>query len=179
MSISSSRVLNGLHPWLAERVKFLGDVIEFYGGVQIYLSGTRTRSEQQRLYDTVLGRPVAAPGCSQHQYGYAADVAWGALLEQSALGGFSPRELAEAMTNLGRQVGLVVVRGDPGHFQIFPGSEFRTWAVASGFCNPNPPPSANQLRLARERLQDLQDDEGLFGPIAVFGENFFRRGFVF
>lgn len=138
VGLKESRVLAGVHPWLAERVRFLGDIIEHFRGVQIYLSGFRTEQEQERLFRRSGRRPVAAPGCSQHQYGYAVDVAWGAIFEESALGDLNTAELAEQMSAWGRQLGLITVRGDPGHFQVFPGSEFRTWAVASEFCDPNP-----------------------------------------
>ena len=137
MSLSESRALSGVEPWLAVRVKWLGEVINAWGGVQIYLSGLRDRAEQQRLFDRTRNRPVAAPGCSQHQYGYAVDVAWALLREFSPLGDFSPLEINQLMSDLGTQIGLVTVRDDRGHFQIFPGSEFKPWAVASGFCDPN------------------------------------------
>lgn len=140
MSLKESRALNGVDPWLAVRVRFLGQVIEAWGGVQIYLSGVRTDAEQSRLFDREGPRPVAAPGCSQHQYGYAVDVAWALLREFSPLGHFSPKEINELMMDIGRRIGLVTVERDPGHFQIFPGSEFKPWAVAAGFCNPTAVP---------------------------------------
>lgn len=115
----------------------MGEVINAWGGVQIYLSGNRTEAEQQRLFDTLRMKPVAAPGCSQHQYTYAADVAWGLLREESALGGYNKREIEDLMGAVGRSVGLVTVANDRGHFQIFPGSEFKAWAVSAGFCDPN------------------------------------------
>lgn len=118
----------------------MGEVIEAWGGVQIYLSGFRTEAEQIRLMRSLAqvfsNRPVAGPGCSQHQYGYAVDVAWGLEREASALGHFSPKEINALMSDLGRSIGLVTVERDPGHFQIFPGSEFRSWSVSSGFCDP-------------------------------------------
>lgn len=140
MSLKESRALNGVDPWLAVRVQWLGQVIEAWGGVQIYLSGVRTREEQQVLYDRVRNRPVAAPGCSQHQYGYAVDVTWGLLREFSPLGDFSPVEINELMSELGQRIGLVTVQNDRGHFQIFPGAEFRPWAVDAGFCQKFPLP---------------------------------------
>lgn len=140
MGLKESRVLSGIHPWLAVRVKWLGDVIGAWGGVQIYLSGFRTEAEQIRLMRSLAQRfsprPVAGPGCSQHQYGYAVDVAWGLLREESPIGEFSPKEINDLMSNLGNSIGLVTVAQDSGHFQIFPGSEFRAWSVASGFCDP-------------------------------------------
>lgn len=140
MSLRESRALNGVEPWLAVRVQWLGAVINHWGGVQIYLSGVRDREEQRRLFDRVQNRPVAAPGCSQHQYGYAVDVAWALLREESPMGEFSPAQINQLMSDLGRSIGLVTVQRDPGHFQIFPGSEFKPWAVSSGFCNPTAVP---------------------------------------
>ena len=150
MSLKESRALNGVEPWLAVRIQWLGAVINHWGGVQIYLSGLRDRAEQSILFDREGPRPVAAPGCSQHQYGYAVDVAWALLKEFSPLGDFSPTQINTLMSDLGRSIGLVTVQRDPGHFQIFPGSEFKPWAVASGFCNPTAVPQfllveANQL----------------------------------
>ena len=140
MSLKESRALNGVEPWLAVRVQWLGAVIGSVGGVQIYLSGVRDRDEQQILFDRTRRRPVAAPGCSQHQYGYAVDVAWALLREESPIGEFSPKEINQLMSDLGRSIGLVTVERDPGHFQIFPGSEFKPWAVDSGFCDPGATP---------------------------------------
>ena len=140
MSLSESRALNGVHPWLAVRVRWLGQVIDIWGGGQIYLSGVRTREQQQQLYDTVRGRPVAFPGCGQHEYGYAVDVTWLPIINFAANIQLSPLETNRVMDNLGQQIGLVTVANDFGHFQIFPGSEFRPWAVDSGFCPPVPPP---------------------------------------
>lgn len=140
MGLLKSRVLGGLDPWLRVRIDWMGQVIDAWGGVQIYLSGFRTKAEQERLMRSLAQifsqRPVAGPGCSQHQYGYAVDVAWGLLREESALGHFNPKEINDLMSNLGNSIGLVTVARDSGHFQIFPGSEFKPWAIAAGFCDP-------------------------------------------
>jgi len=175
MSLSESRALTNVHPALAERIRIMGDYLAALGGVQIYLSGFRTREEQARLFFRAGIRPVAAPGCSQHQYGYAVDVAWGLLREQSPIGHLSPTQINAGMSEIGRRLGLTTVERDPGHFQIFPGAAFKNWAVASGFCNPN----AREDLLRFEARLDARDDDSLFGPIAYFGSNFFRRGFVF
>ncbi len=123
----------------------MGDYIALLGGVQIYLSGFRSRSQQEDLFVTVRNRPVARPGCSQHQYGFAVDVAWGLLREESPIGQFSPREINSFMSEVGRILGLTAVERDPGHFQIFPGAQFKAWAVASGFCDPTPVPIRDPL----------------------------------
>lgn len=160
MGLRESRALNGVEPWLAVRVRWLGAVIGAYGGVQIYLSGVRDREAQQILFDRVRDRPVAAPGCSQHQYGYAVDVAWALLREESPIGEFSPKEINQLMSALGSQIGLVTVQRDPGHFQIFPGSEFKPWAVSSGFCNPTVVPQWF-LNLADQLIEDALAESAL------------------
>lgn len=111
------------------------DVVNYYRGTFIYFSGIRSVQAQARLFRDrgFFGRPVAEPGCSQHQYGYAVDVGiTGPIIEDRDAQDFVPSVLA-----LARQVGLFTVSRDPGHFQIFPGSEFRPWASAAGFC-PDP-----------------------------------------
>lgn len=169
MSLKESRVLGSVHPWLAVRVKWLGDVIAAWGGVQIYLSGFRTEAEQISLMRSLAvkfsRRPVAGPGCSQHQYGYAVDVAWGLLREESAIGEFSPKEINDLMGNLGKSIGLVTVRLDPGHFQIFPGAEFKPWAIGSGFCDP----------VETERLRDRFELTAEKRFFAKFGEEEVER----
>ncbi len=124
----------------------MGQVIDFWGGGQIYLSGVRSFDQQDILFRQKRVRPVAAPGCSQHQYGFAVDVSWLPIIDFAANIQLTGKQTDDIMIDLGRQLGLVTVPGDPGHFQVFPGSEFRTWAVASGFCDPN-------LRIEREELE--------------------------
>ena len=138
MSLSESRALNNVDPWLAIRMRFLGQVIDLWGGGQRYLSGFRTQEQQERLFSRRGVRPVARPGCSQHQYGFAVDVLWLPIIDFAQNIQLTGKQTDELMISLGQQLGLVTVRGDPGHFQVFPGSEFRTWAVASGFCAPRP-----------------------------------------
>jgi len=132
----------------------MADYMEALGGVQIYLSGFRTDAEQQRLFQRAGTRPVAAPGCSQHQYGYAVDLAWGLLREESPIGHFSPKEIESFMGEVGRILGLTTVARDPGHFQIFPGADFRNWAVLSGFCVP-PPPISEPFQRVVGRIEEL------------------------
>lgn len=136
MSLRESQALTGVHPWLAERIRFLGQVIDIWGGRQVYISGFRTKAEQKRLFDSTTTRPVASPGCSQHEYGYAVDVLWLPIFNFADNIQLSPRETNRAMQDLGRDLGLITVERDTGHFQVFPGSEFRDWAVRSGFCEP-------------------------------------------
>lgn len=134
----------GLHPYLRERIQWVEDVIEYYGGTAWYSSGLRTRAEQKRLFDKGREFPgsravVAVPGCSQHEYGFAVDVSF---LPGAGAAGLPPGlparniypEYADYFASL---VGLVSVANDPGHYQIYPGSEFRKLAQDLGAC-PRP-----------------------------------------
>lgn len=139
MSLSESRALTGVHPWLAVRMRWLARVIDFYGGKQIYISGNRTSEEQEGLFRRDSRRPVAVPGCSQHEYGFAVDVSWLPITRVSSAGEMDLSlafQTPEIMSDFGRLAGLITVSNDLGHFQVFPGSEFREWAVASGLCDP-------------------------------------------
>lgn len=137
MSLSESRALTGVHPWLAVRIRFLREVIDIWGGGQRYLSGVRTREQQELLFRTPSERPVAIPGCSQHQYGFAVDLLWLPIINFAQNIQLTGKQTDDAMIALGQRLGLITVARDPGHFQVFPGSEFRTWAVASGLCDPD------------------------------------------
>lgn len=155
MSLAGSRIKSQLHPWLRIRIEYLEAIVDHFGGVFIYLSGYRTRVEQQRLFDRTIrqlhGRPAAAPGCSQHNHfgpnGQTMAVDIGitgpARYGEMAFGGFN-----EQIDVWARQMGLVTVPRDTGHFQVFPGSEFRKWAVSSGSCLPIPAISARDPSIA-------------------------------
>lgn len=117
----------------------MAEVIDFWGGKQGYLSGVRSMEEQARLFDTIRGRPVAAPGCSQHQYGFAVDVFWLPIFSFKFNIQMTAKQTADFMRTLGESLGLKTVANDLGHFQIFAGSQFKQWAVASGFCVPREP----------------------------------------
>jgi len=140
MSLKESQALTNVHPALAERMRFMRQVIDFWGGGQIYLSGFRSIEQQEQLFNRDTQRPTAAPGCSQHQYGFAVDVIWNPIFDFGRNIAIHGKELVEVMSNLGRQLGLTVVANDPGHFQVFPGAQFKAWAVASDFCDPNAVP---------------------------------------
>lgn len=152
MSLQGSRILKELHPWLRIRIEYLEAIVNHFRGVFIYLSGFRTEAEQIKLMrlsaQRFSSRPVAGPGCSQHNHfgpdgnTLAVDVGIAGPLEfeQVAFTDFNDQIDAWA-----RQIGLTTVRGDSGHFQVFPGREFRTWSVASGFCDP-----ARTLRLEEQ-----------------------------
>ena len=91
-------------------------------------------------------RPVAAPGCSQHQYGFAADATYEFVISSPGIP-FPPKvprgvdvtplsETTKFMNAAARHVGLTVVAGDDGHYQIYNGLAFRNWAMGTGVCNP-------------------------------------------
>ena len=179
MGLRESRIINTVHPWLGDRLRWLGEVAVIVGSVQFLISGNRTLAEQRDLYFGPGSRPVAFPGCSQHQYGFAADATYFPITRVSSKGRpniLPARETTAFFNSAARHVGLTLVAGDDGHYQIYPGIQFREWAVSQGLCNPNPPPRFNRL-LALEAEQDRRDDSNLFfGPVATFGTNFFTRG---
>ncbi len=138
MGLRESRIINEVHPWFGGRLRWLGQVARLYGGIQLLISGNRTRAEQQVLYQNRGTRPVALPGCSQHQYGYAADAVWQRFATVTSKGKavvFTQAETDWTMRQAAAIAGLTSVSGDPGHLQVFNGVAFRTWAVSQGFCN--------------------------------------------
>jgi len=130
----------------------MGEVAALVGSNQNAFSGRRSLAEQRKLYETIsTGRPVAYPGCSQHNYGFAVDVSWTPIVQVTHKGRmkvFTPSETLNFMNSAARHVGLTLVAGDDGHFQIYPGIQFKEWAVSFGLCNPNPP---LRPRFIRER----------------------------
>lgn len=138
MGLRESRIINEVHPWFGGRLRWLGQVARLYGGVQLLISGNRTREEQAVLYKNRGTRPVALPGCSQHQYGYAADAVWQRFAVVTSKGKaafYTQAETDRTMNELAAIAGLTTVSGDPGHLQVFNGVAFRTWAVTNGFCS--------------------------------------------
>lgn len=145
MGLRESRIINSVHPWLGVRLQWLEEVAEIVGSRQSLISGNRTVEEQLDLWNTVVSRPVAYPGCSQHNYGFAADATYLPIVLISTKGrpaGSSAAQTTSFFNSAARHVGLTLVAKDDGHYQIYPGIQFREWAVSQGFCNPNPPPSA-------------------------------------
>jgi len=143
MGLRESRIISSVHPWLGVRLQWLQDVARIVGGSQGLISGVRTESEQRNLYNSQVNRPAAFPGCSQHEFGFAADAVWGRISQITSKGRIKLFTLAESTSFMGsaaRHVGLHLVAGDTGHVQMYPNSEFKSWAVSVGFCNPNPPP---------------------------------------
>jgi len=178
MGLRESRIINSVHPWLGARLRWLQEVAQIVGGSQSLISGVRTRREQRELFETVFDRPVAAPGCSQHNYGFAADAVWGRITQISSKGRaklFTLQESQQFMESAARHAQLTLVAGDPGHVQMYPGSEFRAWAVDRGLCAPNQPRFGTSLRQRVER--DLQSGLSAFSDaLSVAMEG--RRRFV-
>lgn len=143
MGLRDTQILNSIHPWLKVRVRWLGEVARLLGGGQSLISGNRTFAQQLTLYSAPGNRPVAYPGCSQHQYGFAVDATWLPFAQVTSKGravSTSPSETNSIMAGHARRAGLTTVVGDDGHLQIYPGAMFREWAVRSGHCPANPPP---------------------------------------
>jgi len=143
MGLRESRIINEVHPWLGVRLQWMEDVAVLYRTFQVLLSGNRTRAEQLRLYNFQSKRPAAYPGCSQHQYGFAADASWAPMTTVTSKGklfSYGEEFTIRTMNNAARHVGLHLVAGDTGHFQAYNGGAFRNWAVSTGACPANPPP---------------------------------------
>lgn len=141
MGLRESRIINSVHPWLGARLRWLADVANVVGSSQQLISGNRTRAQQQELFERVIDRPVARPGCSQHQYGFAADAQYFRATGITSKGRgvlASQTETDHFMASAAHHVSLTTVANDPGHLQIYPGAQFKSWAVSRGFCNPNP-----------------------------------------
>jgi len=140
MGLRESRILATVHPYLAARLEWLDKVAKIYGSSQALISGWRTNAEQYELWKNQTTRPAAFPGCSQHNYGYAADARWTPAVVISSKGRpliYSQAETDRTMGNFARQVGLHLVSNDTGHLQVYNGLVFKEWATAWGWC-PDP-----------------------------------------
>jgi len=168
-----SLALRGVDPYLQEAMGWLTQVIESWGGGVSFYSGRRTRADQQELWDFCNARrrlpsklpqvqcpfPVATPGCSQHEYGFAVDA-----------GFFSPRNRLGISDNwnvyaqdLARVYwGLSTVADDPNHFQQYPSSEFLPWVRETGQCRTIP-----RLSLTRDPFPANTQTFVACGPQAV------------
>jgi len=180
MGLRESRILQSVHPWLGVRLRWMGEVARIVGSGQSLISGVRTTQEQRVLYDSQGQRPAAFPGCSQHQYGFAADATWLPITQISSKGRLmlvGNKNTNEFMGSAARHVGLQTVSGDPGHLQVYPGSQFKAWAVSQGFCNPNPPPPVRFVQPRNDlifRTCGVGADSvrfGLFGAECLFDGN--------
>ncbi len=141
MGIERSRILGELHPWLRVRVEWIEQELEYYGAFLLYFSGGRTLQQQRDLWEKrqgwlgrLTGRPVAPPGCSQHNYDPSLAVDVGVFGEPTDAG-VSVRDFWPITKDLAREVGLVTVDGDEGHLAVFPGPAFAQWARSWGYCS--------------------------------------------
>jgi len=124
MSLSLRSQLRTANPYFAWAVEYILDVADHWGGEYSITSVNRTAAEQHALRESRTS--IAAPaGCSQHQYGMAADVVFSNTAWQDWY-------LASA-----RNFGLTTVLGDSVHVQMVPGARFREWAELQGLC-PDP-----------------------------------------
>lgn len=114
-----------IHPYLSTRVKFLLGIADRFGGKHTITSGYRSaRAQSKLLCDPRAINPVQ-PGCSQHQYGLAMDVA------------FSDPRWQDWFGRSASNIGLVRVSGDPVHVQALPGGTFKPVVERAGLC-PDP-----------------------------------------
>jgi len=177
MGLRESRIINSVHPWLGARLKWLGEVANVVGSSQQLISGNRTRAEQRELFGQLGSRPVAAPGCSQHQYGFAADAQYFRATGITSKGRGVVASQAETdffMESAAHHVSLTTVANDPGHLQMYPGAQFRSWATSRGLCNPISPSGFNiesvdrANRAYRDCLLDIvrRNREGFRGNLS-------------
>lgn len=124
MSLSLRNQLAGLHPYVSWSLEYILTYAQQAGAQFSILSTNRTPSEQHALFQRNPSRAARA-GCSQHQYGLAADV-------QFARSDWQDWYLASV-----RNFGLTTVEGDRPHVQAIPGAVFREWAQSQGLC-PDP-----------------------------------------
>lgn len=124
MSLATSRVLNSVHPYVADRVRYILRYASQWNPKFTVTSGYRSAAEQWAL---VTDRNVTAArvGCSQHQYGLAVDVK------------FERDDWQRWYLDSARRLGLSTVSGDPVHVQAYPGTSFRNYVEGQGWC-PDP-----------------------------------------
>lgn len=155
---------SGVHPFVADRVRYLLDIADRHGGRYQVTSGVRTGQKQWELYaqNAWSGTPTAEPGCSQHQYGLAMDVQFTRDIWQ------------KWFIRNGVNVGLTSVRGDPVHLQAIPGGQFRAAVEPLNIC-PDP-------RYA-QRVQEVKDQVRLAAQWSNWADNFTidyaRGGFLY
>lgn len=101
-------MMAGVHPALKARVQLILNVAARHGGDYRVSSGLRSREQQDSLFCSPNPFPVARPGCSQHEYGFAVDVV------------FSRQDWQRWYLAVGGLLGLSTVPNDPVHLQLFP-----------------------------------------------------------
>lgn len=124
MSLSLRNKLSGTHPLFAWAIEYILDYATQAGGKFTVTSVNRTAQKQWELFAAPNSKATWV-GCSQHQYGLAADVVFEGK-------GWQEWYLASA-----RNFGLSTVSGDPVHVQLIPGARFGEWSRAQGLC-PDP-----------------------------------------
>jgi len=159
-----SLALRGVDPYIKEAITWISHTIESWGGTSYIFSGRRTLQDQKELFDDCERRrfhvgkwpvipcpyPVATPGCSQHEYGFAVDAGF--------YGPPSGRMTTPDWTGyaqvLAREYwGMHTVEKDPFHFAMYPSSEFLPWARETGQCPPERPRQSQSFLNYRDCLQ--------------------------
>lgn len=129
---------SGVHPYVADRIRYLVNFAADYGIRFQPTSGFRTTQQQWQIW-TDRGRwGPARPGCSTHEYGMAMDVYHE---DPAAMEWF--RESA-------RNFGLYTLRDSPYHFSAFPGSY---WVRNSSSLPNCPDPVLSRKRVEQPFLQ--------------------------
>jgi D-alanyl-D-alanine dipeptidase len=112
--------LLGLHPEVRRRVDAMVEALRHAGYQVTITSAYRSPADQERLY---RGRssnryPVAPPGCSTHEYGFAVDLV---------------TDYDGDLGELGEDFGLVWAGArDPVHFDVWGGAWRRILHQATG-----------------------------------------------
>lgn len=122
--------LAGVHPYVADRVRYILQVADHYGASYTITSAWRTQAAQANLWVKQNRLPAAFPGCSSHEYGLAVDVVfrdprWQQLYQQVA-----------------PLMGLHTVPGDNVHVQALAPSVMKSILQQRGLC---PSPSYKNL----------------------------------
>lgn len=127
--------LNKVYKPLADRVKLVQKVAKQYGFKVQINSGYRSSATQAQIAKEGNRFPVASPGKSQHQYGYAVDL-------QTV-----PWSLHAYTVGWMQEAGIFWAGdADPVHFSVFTPSE---WALRLGYVESNRESlSQNPLTLA-------------------------------
>jgi len=158
-----SLALRGVDPYLQEAIGWIGSVIESWGGIEYIFSGRRTRQDQQDIWQDCFDRnrtltkspfppcpyPVATPGCSQHEYGFAVDAGYSGPPSGLMT---TPDWTGYAQVLARDYWGMSTVAGDPYHFAMYPTSQFLPWAKETGQCVTAP-----RLSLMQSSAQTWQD----------------------
>ena len=138
------------------RVQPILEVADRYGADYTVTSARRSPAEQEFLW--LDCETNTQPGCSQHQYGLAIDVA------------FRDPQWQAWYQRAGQHMGLVTVSRDPVHLQAFPGNLLRPHLVRGGLC-PTPGFDPGQCRSC---FADCPSR--IFARAQQFVSNVFRRG---